>query len=98
LFGSRYGGAAALVGLLSVEGAALGAVGLLTYFHLARRSVVAVVPGAVALAVVALSLLARPGPATLARLMVGASTAALVVMVIPALTGHSERKPRARRA
>jgi len=31
LFGSRYGGTTALVGLLSVEGTVLGAVALLTY-------------------------------------------------------------------
>jgi hypothetical protein len=43
------------------------------------------------------SLSVRPGPAPLARLMVGVSTAVLVVMIIPALTGHSEPKLRARR-
>ncbi len=42
------------------------------------------------------SLLVRPGPSSLARLMVFASAAALVVMVTPALTGHSEGNARAR--
>jgi O-antigen/teichoic acid export membrane protein len=97
LFGSRYGGTAALVGLLSVEGTVLGAIALLTYFHLARRSLFSAAPGVATVAVVAVSLLVRPGPAPLARLMVGVSTAVLVVMIIPALTGHSEPKLRARR-
>jgi O-antigen/teichoic acid export membrane protein len=96
LFGSRYGGAAALVGLLSVEGAVLGAVALLTYFHLARRSVFSAAPGVATVTVVAVSLLAHPGPVTLARLMVGVSTVVLVGMIIPALTGHSEAKLRAK--
>jgi O-antigen/teichoic acid export membrane protein len=89
LFGSRYGGASSLVFLLSLEGAILGAVGLLTYFHLARRSLVAAAPAVATFAVVAASLWARPGPTNLALAMVATSIAVLVVMVATALGGPS---------
>jgi O-antigen/teichoic acid export membrane protein len=89
LFGARYGGASSLVFLLSLEGAILGAVGLLTYFHLARRSLVAAAPAVGAFAVVAASLWARPGPTNLALIMVTTSVAVLVVMVAAALCRHS---------
>jgi hypothetical protein len=89
LFGSRYGEASSLVGLLSVEGAVLGGVGLLTYFHLSRRSRLAAAPAVAAFAVVVVSLWARPGPTNLAFVMVAASVAVLVVMVAAALGGRS---------
>jgi O-antigen/teichoic acid export membrane protein len=56
MFGHRYAGASSLVGLLALEGAALGIVGLLTYFHIAWRSAAALVPAAVTLAIAAIAL------------------------------------------
>ncbi|MGH3421193.1 MAG: oligosaccharide flippase family protein, partial [Streptosporangiaceae bacterium] len=41
LFGSSFGSGAAVVGTLAVAAACLGLVGLLTYYHLARRSMLA---------------------------------------------------------
>jgi O-antigen/teichoic acid export membrane protein len=88
LFGQRYVEAARLVGILGVEGAVLGAVGLLTYFHLSRRSLFWASPGAAAAALAPIVLWARPGPVDLARLMAVASTIVLAVMTAAALTGH----------
>jgi O-antigen/teichoic acid export membrane protein len=86
LFGHRYSGAVSLIGILSLEGALLGALGLLTYFHLARRSVLAAAPAVCTAAVVAVVLTVRPGPQVLARLMVTAVAACLVMMVAGAIT------------
>ncbi len=41
LFGSGYAGSSSTVGILAVEAAVLGIIGLLTYFHLARGSLYA---------------------------------------------------------
>jgi len=41
LFGSGFTGSAGTVGILSIEAAVLGVIGLLTYFHLARGSLFA---------------------------------------------------------
>ena len=57
LFGSAYEPAARAVGILALESAVLGLVGLLTYFHIARHSRAALTPwagGALAAAAVAL--------------------------------------------
>jgi O-antigen/teichoic acid export membrane protein len=92
LFGQRYAEASSLIGLLSIEGAILGAIGLVTYFHLARRSLFAAAPAIATFTVAAVCLLARPGPMALARLMVTAAAALLVVMVVAALSGNSASK------
>jgi O-antigen/teichoic acid export membrane protein len=91
LFGQRYAGASSLVGLLSMEGALLGAVGLLTYFHLARRSPFAAAPVVATLVVVVVSERARLGPHSLAQFMLSVSAALLAVMVAAALRGGSQR-------
>lgn len=92
LFGQRYVGAPPLVGLLSLEGALLGAVGLLTYFHLARRSLVAGSPAVVSLVVVVVSQWLRPGPVALAQTMVASCAGLLAVMLAASLV--PERRAR----
>jgi O-antigen/teichoic acid export membrane protein len=96
LFGQRYAAASSLIGLLSVEGAIVGAIGLVTYFHLARRSAFAAAPAIATFTVAAVCLLGRPGPLALARLMVTACAVLLVVMIAAALTGNSAGKTTAR--
>jgi O-antigen/teichoic acid export membrane protein len=96
LFGQRYGGASSLIALLSVEGAILGGIGLVTYFHLARRSAFAASPAIATFMVATVCLFAHPGPMGLAQLMVTTCTALLVVMVAAALTGNSARNSPAR--
>lgn len=96
LFGQRYAEASSLIALLSVEGAVLGTIGLVTYFHLARRSRFAAAPAVATVVITAVCLLTRPGPMTLARLMVTTCAALLVVMVAAALAGDPARKVPAR--
>jgi O-antigen/teichoic acid export membrane protein len=92
LFGQRYGGASSLVALLSAEGAIVGGIGLVTYFHLARRSAFAAAPAIATVIVATACLFARPGPMALARLMLTTSTVLLVVMGAAALAGNSPVK------
>jgi O-antigen/teichoic acid export membrane protein len=57
LFGHRYASAAPLLQLLAPEGAALGVVGLFTYYHVAQRSIWAMLPWlGVAVVAIAMSL------------------------------------------
>ncbi len=88
LFGHRYDAAASLVGTLSVDGAILGAVGLMTYSHLARRSLFAATPALTATAVAVGVLVANPSPLALARTMVLATTVCLIVMVVGFVAGR----------
>ncbi len=82
LFGHRYDGAAPLIGTLSVEGAILGGVALMTYFHLARRSLFAAVPAVTMVVAVTFVLMVHPGALPLARTMVVAATACLAIMLL----------------
>lgn len=91
LFGARYQGAGGLVGLLGLEAAFLSAIGLLTYFHLARRSPVAALPGVTAVAATVIGLLVRPGPLGLGLLMATLSAGTALIMGMAAL---ADPKPR----
>jgi O-antigen/teichoic acid export membrane protein len=84
LFGHRYDGAVSLVPMLSLEGAILGAVALMTYFHLARRSILAAMPAATTIVVAAFVLLVGPSPHSLAATMTLACSGCLCAMGIGA--------------
>jgi O-antigen/teichoic acid export membrane protein len=85
LFGHRYVAAAPLLRVLAPEGAAMGVVGLFTYYHVAQHSIVAVVPW---LGVVVVSIWMTTGHLSahgLALLMLASALVVSLVMAIPAL-------------
>jgi O-antigen/teichoic acid export membrane protein len=88
LFGHRYVAAAPLLRVLAPEGAAMGVVGLFTYYHVAQHSIFAVIPwfGVVVVSIWMTSdHLSAHG---LAVLMTACALAVSVVMAIPALWGE----------
>ena len=82
LFGSRYAPSAQIVPVLAFEGAALGSLSVLIYYHIARRSRSSLLawPGAALIA--ALAFLSRPGPDGLAVLMLGTSGALMLLALL----------------
>jgi glycosyltransferase involved in cell wall biosynthesis/O-antigen/teichoic acid export membrane protein len=85
LFGSSYVGATAIVGILAFASAAIGILTLLVYFHLARRSLVALTPWlGVVLAVVMIAL-HHQTMNSVAVIMLVISLLMLVVAGIPAM-------------
>jgi O-antigen/teichoic acid export membrane protein len=85
LFGHRYATAAALLGYLAIESAVLGVVGLLTYFHVAARSVHGLAPW-IGIAVVIV--VARAGtlrPRGLALVMLAVAVALAIEMLLGAI-------------
>lgn len=93
LFGHRYDAAPPLLRILAPESAAMGVVGLFTYYHVAQHSIHAVVPW-VGVAVVSLWMttghLSAHG---LALLMTASALVVSVVMAVSAL--HGPRRHRA---
>ncbi|MHB1599878.1 MAG: glycosyltransferase family 2 protein, partial [Acidimicrobiales bacterium] len=85
LFGASYRAAAGIVGLLALESAVLGTIGLLTYLQIARRSLSALWAWVgVGLAVLVISLDHASLLAVVAA-MLGACVAVLVLLGIPTL-------------
>jgi glycosyltransferase involved in cell wall biosynthesis/O-antigen/teichoic acid export membrane protein len=85
LFGSKYTGAVAIVGLLAFTSAAIGILSLFVYLHLARRSLVALTPWlGVALAIVLISL-RHESMTSVAVIMLIVSVLTLFAAGIPAL-------------
>ncbi len=96
LFGAAYAGAVPVVEVLGVAGALLSLVSLLMFFHLARRSVFAVVPwGGAGLAAMGISWF-HSSSMQVAAVMVVATGVAFVVSLagaLPALAGVEEVGP-----
>jgi glycosyltransferase involved in cell wall biosynthesis/O-antigen/teichoic acid export membrane protein len=85
LFGPKYAAAASVVGIIGLNSVFLGIIGVLTYFHVARRSAVALYSWAgVALTWVLVAVL-HGGMTTIAVCMLAASGAVLVAVSLPAL-------------
>ncbi len=85
LFGASYRAAAGIVGLLALESAVLGTIGLLTYLQIARRSLSALWAWVgVGLAVLVISL-DHPSLLAVVAAMLGAVVAVLVLLGIPTL-------------
>ena len=82
LFGSRYALAAHEVPLLALEGAALGGLSVLIYYHIARRSGTSLIAWPGALLVAVLAFIWRPGPEGLAFLMVVISLTVVVLALV----------------
>jgi O-antigen/teichoic acid export membrane protein len=84
LFGPNYLGAASIVGIIALISVLLGIIGLLTYFHIARRSVAALYSWAgVALVWVLVSVL-HGGMETIADCMLAASGLVLAAVSLAA--------------
>ncbi|MHB1906004.1 MAG: glycosyltransferase [Acidimicrobiales bacterium] len=85
LFGGGYARAVGVVGVLAVESAMLGVISLFVYVHLARRSVMALVPWlGMLLAIVAISL-RHESVGVVALIMLVVIAVTLVVTGAPAL-------------
>jgi O-antigen/teichoic acid export membrane protein len=85
LFGHRYTSAGPLIVWLAPEGAAMGIVGLFTYYHVAQRSVWAMLPWlGVAVASVTMSL-GHLSAHDLALLMLASTLAVALLMALPEL-------------
>ena len=85
LFGPKYLGAASIVGIIALTSVFLSIIGLLTYFHVARRSVAALYSWAGVALVWVLVAVLHGRMETIAACMLAASAFVLVAVSIPAL-------------
>ena len=85
LFGPKYAGAASIVGIIALTSVFLGIIGVLTYFHVARRSVAALYSWAGVVLVWVLVAVLHVGMETIAVCMLAASGFVLVAVSLPAL-------------
>jgi glycosyltransferase involved in cell wall biosynthesis/O-antigen/teichoic acid export membrane protein len=85
LFGADYLGAAKVVGIIALASVLLGVTGLLTYFHIARRSMAALYSWAGVVFVWVLVAVLRGGMETVAGCMLAASGLVLAAVSLPAL-------------
>ena len=85
LFGPKYAGAASIVGIIALTSVFLGIIGVLTYFHVARRSVAALYSWAGVALVWVLVAVLHAGMETIAVCMLAASGFVLVAVSLPAL-------------
>jgi glycosyltransferase involved in cell wall biosynthesis/O-antigen/teichoic acid export membrane protein len=85
LFGPNYVGATSVVGISALISVLLGIIGVLTYFHVARRSVAALYSWAGAALVWVLVAVLHGGMETIAHCVLAVSALVLAVMSVPAL-------------
>lgn len=85
LFGPKYLAAASIVGIIALISVLLGVIGLLTYFHIARRSVAALISWAGVALVWALVTVLHGGMETIADCMLAASVLVLAAVSVPTL-------------
>ncbi len=85
LFGPKYLGAASIVGIIALSSVFLGIIGLLTYFHVARRSFAALYSWAGVALVWVLVAVLHGGMETVAVCMLAASGLVLAAVSLPAL-------------
>jgi glycosyltransferase involved in cell wall biosynthesis len=95
LFGPKYLGAAGIVGITALGSVFLSIIGLLTYFHVARRSVAALCSWAGVALVWVLVAVLHGGMATVAVCMLAASGFVLVAVSLPALAAVMSSDSRA---
>ena len=86
LFGPEYVGAASIVGIIALTSVFLSIIGLLTYFHVARRSVAALYSWAGVALVWVLVAVLHGGMETIAVCMLASSGFVLVAVSLPTLT------------
>ncbi len=85
LFGRKYAAAASIVGIIALVSVFLGIISVLTYFHVARRSVAALYSWAGVALVWVLVAVLHGGMETIAVCMLAATGAVLVAVSLPAL-------------
>jgi O-antigen/teichoic acid export membrane protein len=85
LCGPKYLAAASIVGIVALSSAILGVIGVLTYFHVARRSMAALSSWAGIVLVSVLVFVLHGGMEAIAVCMLAASVSVLVVASVPAL-------------
>ena len=85
LFGRKYAAAASIVGIIALTSVFLGIISVLTYFHVARRSVAALYSWAGVAIVWVLVAVLHDGMETIATCMLAASGFVLVAVSLPAL-------------
>ena len=85
LFGPNYLAAASIVGIIALISVFFGIIGVLTYFHIARRSAAALYSWAGAALASVLVAVLHGGMGTVAACMLAASGFVLVAMSLPAL-------------
>lgn len=84
LYGDGYGGAAGIIGLTAFSAAGLGVVNILIHYHIARQSILSMLPWvAVAVAGVAISVDPHPTPTSIALTMVVVTGVAVLAMALP---------------
>jgi len=86
LFGAQYAGAASIVGIIALLSVFFGIISVLTYFHVARRSVAALYSWAGVALVWVLVAVLHAGVETLALCMLASSAFVLLAMSVPTLT------------
>jgi hypothetical protein len=85
LFGPKYADAASIVGIIALTSVFLGIISVLTYFHVARRSMAALGSWAGVALVWVLVAVLHDGMATIAACMLAASAFVLVAVSLPAV-------------
>jgi O-antigen/teichoic acid export membrane protein len=85
LFGPQYASAASIVGVVALTSVFLSIIALLTYFHIARRSIAALCSWAGVALVWVLVAVLRGGMATIADCMLAASAFVLVAVSLPTM-------------
>jgi glycosyltransferase involved in cell wall biosynthesis/O-antigen/teichoic acid export membrane protein len=85
LFGPKYAGAVSIVAIIALISVFLGIIGVLTYFHIARRSVTALYSWAGVALVSVLVAVLHGGMESIAACMLAASAVVLVAVSLPAL-------------
>src|ERR1022692_2484698 len=85
LFGPSYLGAVSIVGVIALISVLFGVIGVLTYFHISRRSVAALSSWAGVALVWVLVTVLHGGMETIANCMLAASGLVLAAMSLPAL-------------
>lgn len=84
LYGEGYQGAASIVGLTAFSGAGLGVVNILMHYHIARQSIMSLLPWvAVAVAGVSISMSSQPTATGIAFTMVVVTGLAVIAMGLP---------------
>jgi glycosyltransferase involved in cell wall biosynthesis/O-antigen/teichoic acid export membrane protein len=95
LFGRKYAAAASIVGIIALVSVFLGIISVLTYFHIARRSLAALYSWAGVALVWVLVAVLHGGMKTIAVCMLAASGAVLVAVSLPALAAVARPVSRA---
>lgn len=94
LFGASYSNAVAVIGPLSFASAALGVLSIFVYYHLARRSLCALIPWAGVVLAAVLIWILHGSMSSVALVMLFVIGATLLIAAFPALRSFAEAAAR----